>query len=91
MPLEPEISWVKRVQRQQRMQRSSSRTTWGPRSTRFCFFTLASRSRLVPGPWSKAMSWSGHSPPWSQTGQSRGWFKSQNSITDFRAFSASGV
>ena len=31
----------------------------------------------------KAMDWSwrSHSPPWSQIGQSRGWFTSKNSIT----------
>jgi len=31
------------------------------------------------------MSWSGHSPPLSQTGQSSGWFTSRNSTTAFWA------
>ena len=37
------------------------------------------RLRSLP----KAMDWScrSHSPPWSQMGQSRGWFTSRNSIT----------
>jgi hypothetical protein len=32
------------------------------------------------------MSWSGHSPPLSQTGQSSGWLISRNSTTAFWAF-----
>ena len=31
------------------------------------------------------MSWSGHSPPLSHTGQSSGWFTSRNSTTAFCA------
>ena len=31
-----------------------------------------------------AWSWRSHSPPWSQIGQSRGWFASKNSITASR-------
>jgi hypothetical protein len=31
------------------------------------------------------MSWSGHSPPLSQTGQSSGWFTSRNSTIAFCA------
>ncbi len=39
------------------------------------------------------MAWScrSHSPPWSQIGQSSGWFSSRNSITPLRAFLTTGV
>ena len=41
------------------------------------------RDRPAPHPYE--MSWSGHSPPLSQTGQSSGWFTSRNSTTAFCA------
>ena len=36
-------------------------------------------NRLSPGPNASAWSCSGHSPPRSQIGQSRGWFNKRNS------------
>jgi len=44
----PEMSWVNRVQRQQRMQRSASKMMCGPSTFRFGRWTLGSRSRLPP-------------------------------------------
>ena len=35
--------------------------------------------RVFPGPYRNVRSWSGHSPPLSQTGQSSGWFTRMNS------------
>ena len=35
--------------------------------------------RVEPGPYLKVRSWSGHSPPLSQTGQSSGWLTRMNS------------
>ncbi len=37
------------------------------------------RIRVLPGPQRKVRSWSGHSPPLSQTGQSSGWLTRMNS------------
>lgn len=64
--------------------------TRGPRflSTTDLFISV-NRPRSDPN----AMDWScrSHSPPWSQIGQSNGWFISKNSITPSRAFFAIGV
>ena len=35
--------------------------------------------RVLPGPYRNVRSWSGHSPPLSQTGQSSGWLTRMNS------------
>jgi hypothetical protein len=40
---------------------------------------LEASSACCPGPWRNVRSWSGHSPPLSQTGQSSGWFTRMNS------------
>ena len=40
---------------------------------------------VVSNPSSNEWSCSRHSPAWSQTGQSRGWLASRNSITAWRA------
>ena len=37
--------------------------------------------RVEPGPKRNVRSWSGHSPPLSQSGQSSGWFRRMNSST----------
>ncbi|MES2696705.1 MAG: hypothetical protein V4773_24770, partial [Verrucomicrobiota bacterium] len=41
---------------------------------------------LSPGPYAMVWSCRGHSPPLSQTGQSRGWFTNRNSSTPSWAF-----
>ena len=68
-----------RTHRQQRMHRSRSSTSTGP--IRMCFRNIrfVSMNRLCPGPNFRVLSWSGHSPPLSQIGQSRGWLTSRNS------------
>ena len=45
--------------------------------------------RVRPGPKRKVRSWSGHSPPLSQTGQSSGWLTRMNSSVACCAFRAS--
>jgi hypothetical protein len=40
---------------------------------------LGNCMRVFPGPKRKVRSWSGHSPPLSQSGQSSGWFRRMNS------------
>ena len=89
--LEPEMSCVKRVQRQQRMQRSASKMMCSPRIFRFGRLTLGSRSRLPPPRRLYVTSCNGHSPPLSQIGQSSGWFRSQNSTVPWRALRACAV
>ena len=39
--------------------------------------------RVEPGPKRKVRSWSGHSPPLSQSGQSSGWLRRMNSRIAF--------
>ncbi len=65
-------SFMKRMQREQRMQRSASSVTRGPSSTFFGFFTLCSRKRELAWPYSTENSCKRHSPAWSQMGQSSG-------------------
>ena len=67
------------------MQRSRSIRTRGESGIGFWKWRLGSVTRLLPGPQPIAMSWSGHSPPLSQTGQSSGWLTSRNSTTAFWA------
>ena len=52
----------------------------------FSKWRFSSMKRLSPGPWLKAWSCSGHSPPLSHTGQSRGWLARRNSSTPSCAF-----
>lgn len=72
------------------MHRVMTVLTSGPRflSTTDLFISVK-RPRSAP----KAIDWSckSHSPPWSQMGQSSGWFISKNSITPSLAFFATGV
>ncbi len=74
-------SWLKRTQRQHEMHRSRSRAISDERLSGFGKCRLVSTNRVVAGPNLKVRSWSGHSPPLSHTGQSRGWFSSRNSST----------
>ncbi len=87
----PEISSVKRVQRQHRMQRSRSSTIRSESGTALSKWALGKSYRLAPGPYWKVWSWSGHSPPLSQMGQSSGWLIRRNSSTPFWCSSTLGV
>ncbi len=92
----PSISRMKRMHRVQRMQRLRFNISVGPKSTS-AFTPSPSNVRrgnsirlsLRPNEYEK--SWSGHSPPLSQTGQSSGWFTSRNSKTPARAWTTSGA
>ncbi len=75
----PLISSQNRVHRAHRTHRSRSRPTNGDSGTGFGKTRFASVKRLSPGPKASAWSWSGHSPPRSQIGQSSGWLRSRNS------------
>ncbi len=81
MSASPATSLANRVQREHWMQRSRSSSTSGPISVGLAQWRFSSTNRLSPGPWESAWSWSGHSPPLSHTGQSRGWFTRRNSST----------
>ena len=74
------------------MQRSRSIATSGESSSGFLKWRFGSMKRERPAPQPKVMSWSGHSPPLSQTGQSSGWLTSRNSTIAFCAvFTRSSV
>ena len=60
------------------MQRSRSSAISGETGTGFSYVRLGSTKRVLPGPYRKVRSCSGHSPPLSQTGQSSGWLISRN-------------
>ena len=75
----PEISAAKRVQRTHWMQRSRSSSTRSEIGIGFAKWRFSSMYRDSRGPNARVRSWSGHSPPRSQTGQSSGWFTSRNS------------
>ncbi len=90
------ISRMNRTHRVQRMQRLRLSISVGPKSTS-AFTPSPSNVRrgnsirlsLLPNEYEK--SWSGHSPPLSQTGQSSGWLTSRNSKTPARAWTTSGA
>ena len=63
------------------MHRSLSRVTLSFTRIGFSKWRFSSTNRLSPGPKAMVWSWSGHSPPLSQTGQSNGWLMSRNSRT----------
>ena len=67
------------------MQRSRSILMSGESGIGFWKWRLGSITRLLPGPQPIEMSWSGHSPPLSHTGQSSGWLTSRNSTIAFCA------
>jgi len=75
----PEIWSQNRVHRAHSTHRSRSRPTSGESGMGFSKTRFGSTYRLSPGPNASAWSWSGHSPPRSQIGQSRGWLSSRNS------------
>mmetsp|Transcript_27297 Transcript_27297/g.48253 ORF Transcript_27297/g.48253 Transcript_27297/m.48253 type:complete len:351 (+) Transcript_27297:1283-2335(+) len=52
---------------------------------------LVRKNRDRSPPNAMDWSWRSHSPPWSQMGQSRGWFASRNSITPSLALWTRGV
>ena len=67
------------------MQRSRSILISGESGIGFWKWRFGSVTRLRPVPQPIEMSWSGHSPPLSQTGQSSGWLTSRNSTIAFCA------
>src|SRR3954463_9744597 len=67
------------------MQRSRSMWMSGESSIGFLKWRFGSMKRERPAPQPKEMSWRGHSPPLSHTGQSSGWFTSRNSTIAFCA------
>ena len=85
----PATSEAKRIQRVQWMQRVIIVLTRGPMSlssTARLPENWISTNRLLSFPKAMLWSWRSHSPPWSQIGQSNGWFTKRNSITPSRAF-----
>ncbi len=63
------------------MQRSRSRAIAGEIGIGFSKVRFGKVIRVWPGPQRNVRSWSGHSPPLSQTGQSSGWLTRMNSST----------
>ena len=61
------------------MQRSRSSAISGETGIGLSKVIFEKRIRVEPGPYRKVRSWSGHSPPLSQTGQSSGWLTRMNS------------
>src|SRR5688572_22082548 len=72
------------------MQRSLSSTIRSESGKALSLARFSSVIRLKPSPNLKVLSWSGHSPPLSQTGQSSGWLASSISMTPFWAAMAPG-
>ncbi len=73
------------------MQRSRSIAISGDRASGFSKWRLGSMNRERPRPHPNVMSWSGHSPPLSHTGQSSGWLTSRNSTIAFWAWCTRSV
>ena len=61
------------------MQRSRSSAIAGEIGIGFSNVRFGNVMRVFPGPQRNVRSWSGHSPPLSQTGQSSGWLTRMNS------------
>ena len=61
------------------MQRSRSSAIAGEIGIGFSNVRFSNSIRVLPGPQRNVRSWSGHSPPLSQTGQSSGWLTRMNS------------
>ena len=87
----PAICAEKRVQRAQSTQRSRSSSTWAEMLIGFGKVRLTPSKRLSPRPLDMAWFWRGHSPPLSQTGQSRGWLIRRNSMIPSCALAATGL
>ena len=68
------------------MHRSRSIAITGESDRGLTKWRLGSTNRDLPSPQPNVMSWSGHSPPLSHTGQSSGWLMSRNSTTKFWAW-----
>ncbi len=71
------------------MQRSRSSAIVGEIGIGFSNVRFGNSMRVAPGPQRNVRSWSGHSPPLSQTGQSSGWLTRMNSSVAFCASAAS--
>ena len=70
------------------MQRSRSSAIVGETGIGFSKVRFGKRMRVLPGPQRNVRSWSGHSPPLSQTGQSSGWLTRMNSSVECCASAA---
>ena len=88
MKSSPAICSLVRTHRVQEMQRSRSSSTSVEIGTGLSNSRLGSMNRDSPRPLDIAWFCSGHSPPLSHIGQSRGWLISRNSITPCCALSA---
>ena len=71
------------------MQRSRSSAIVGEIGIGFSKVRLGKVLRVTGGPQRNVRSWSGHSPPLSQTGQSSGWLTRMNSSVEFWPSAAS--
>ena len=65
------------------MQRSRSRAIVGEIGIGFSKVRFGNVFRVTGGPQRNVRSWSGHSPPLSQIGQSSGWLTRMNSSVEF--------
>ncbi len=65
------------------MHRSRSSEIVGEIGIGFSNVRFGKCMRVFDGPQRNVRSWSGHSPPLSQSGQSSGWFRRMNSSTAF--------
>src|SRR5256714_4384920 len=88
MKLSPAISSEKRVHRWQSTHRSRSRSTCEEMLIGFSYVRLMSWNRVSVRPVDIAWFCSGHSPPLSHIGQSRGWLIRRNSMIPSCAFLA---
>jgi hypothetical protein len=70
------------------MQRARSSAIVGEIGIGFSNVRFGNVILVFPGPYRNVRSWSGHSPPLSQTGQSRGWLTRMNSSVAFCASAA---
>ena len=71
------------------MQRSRSRAIVGEIGIGFSNVRFGNVLRVTGGPQRNVRSWSGHSPPLSQTGQSSGWLTRMNSSVELWPSAAS--
>ena len=88
MKRSPAIWSEKRVHRAHSTHRSRSSSTCDETAIGFGNVRLTSSNRVSARPLDIAWFCSGHSPPLSHTGQSRGWLISSSSITPCCARSA---
>ena len=72
------------------MQRSRSSAIVGEIGIGFSKVRFGNVLRVTGGPQRNVRSWSGHSPPLSQTGQSSGWLTRMNSSVELWPSAAAG-